>query len=169
MEVSSFHQYFYDHRLEQSSNGQSLHAWFSHDMICNHTCAFLRRPPVLPPKIGDGVLGSRVGGFQGAFSFFSSATALLRERALRGTGALLRSAVPLNTLWREGSTHEDAADIIVEAIAAVSADLGVSNSSLQCATGIAERVSLPDKRKPILARLQSAWVPPVWRRGSFRA
>ena len=78
---------------------------------------------MLPPKIGDGVLGSRVGGFQGAFSFFfSSATALLRERALRGTGALLRSAVPLNTLWREGSTHEDAADVIVEAIAAVSAD-----------------------------------------------
>ena len=122
MKVSSFHQQLCGHQSEQSSNGQSLHACFIQNITCNHTCAFLRRPPVLPPKIGDGVLGSRVGGFQGAFSFFSSATALLRERVLRGTGALLRSAVPLNTLWREGSTHEDAADIIVEAIAAVSAD-----------------------------------------------
>ena len=37
------------------------------------TCAFLRRPPVLPPKMGAGVLGSRLGGDQGFFSsFFSS-------------------------------------------------------------------------------------------------
>lgn len=122
---------------------------FQPKINCNHTCAFLRRPPVLPPKIGDGVLGSRVGGFHGVFSFFSSATALLRDRALRGTGALLRSAVPLNTLWREGSAHEDAADIIVEAIAAVSADLGANKCSLQCATGITERVSLLDKWVPI--------------------
>ena len=69
--------------------------------------------------MGDGVLGSRVGGFQGAFSsFFSSATALLRERALLGSAALLRSAVPLKALWRDGAAHRGAAVIIVAAIAA---------------------------------------------------
>ena len=74
---------------------------------------------MLPPKMGDGVLGSRVGGFQGAFSsFFSSATALLRERALLGSAALLRSAVPLKALWRDGAAHRGAADIIVAAMAA---------------------------------------------------
>lgn len=73
---------------------------------------------MLPPKMGDGVLGSKVGGFQGAFSFFSSATALLRERALLGRAALLRSAVPLKALWRDGAAHRGAADIIVAAMAA---------------------------------------------------
>ena len=73
---------------------------------------------MLPPKMGDGVLGSRVGGFQGALSFFSSATALLRERAFLGSAALLRSAVPLNALWRDGAAHRGAADIIVAAMAA---------------------------------------------------
>ena len=71
---------------------------------------------MLPPKMGDGVLGSRVGGFQGAF--LSSATALLSERALRGRATLLRSAVPLKALWREGAAHRGAADIIVAAMAA---------------------------------------------------
>ena len=85
---------------------------------CHHTCAFLRRPPVLPPKMGDGVLGSKVGGFQGVFSFFSSATALLKERALLGRAALLRSAVPLKALWRDGAAQRGAADIIVAAMAA---------------------------------------------------
>ena len=85
-------------------------------MSCNHTCAFLSRPPVLPPKMGDGVLGSRVGGFQAAF--LSSATALLSERALRGRATLLRSAVPLKALWREGAAHRGAANIIVAAMAA---------------------------------------------------
>ena len=59
----------------------AVHFFFS---ICNilqnmqqsenlGTCAFLRSPPVLPPKIGAGVLGSRLGGDQGFFSsFFSS-------------------------------------------------------------------------------------------------
>jgi hypothetical protein len=86
------------------------------NVTCNHTCAFLSRPPVLPPKMGDGVLGSRVGGFQGAF--LSSATALLRDRALRGRAALLRSAVPLKALWRDGAAPRDAADMIVAAMAA---------------------------------------------------
>ena len=73
---------------------------------------------MLPPKMGDGVLGSKVGGFQGAFSFFSSATALFRDRALLGSAALLRSAVPLKALWRDGAAHRGAADIIVAAMAA---------------------------------------------------
>ena len=55
---------------------------------------------MLPPKMGEGVLGSRVGGFHGAFSFFSSAIALLSCRARLGTETLLRSAVPWKLLWR---------------------------------------------------------------------
>lgn len=116
----------------------------------NHTCAFLRRPPVLPPKMGDGVLGSRVGGFHGAFFsfFFSSATALLRERALRGTEALLRSAVPLRALWRDGAAHRGAADIIVAAMAAMWRGEAL-RSALCCANRLADariccRISLAE-------------------------
>ena len=58
------------------------------------------------------------GGFQGAFSFFSSATALLKERALLGSATLLRSSVPLKALWRDGAAHRGEADIIVAAMAA---------------------------------------------------
>ena len=78
--------------------------------------------------MGDGVLGSKVGGFQGAFSFFSSATALLRDRDLLGSAALLRSAVPLKALWREGAAHRGAADIIVAAIAASQRLIGLAGA-----------------------------------------
>ena len=81
------------------------------------TWAFLSRPPVLPPKMGEGVLGSRVGGFHAAFSFFSSAlTAMLRAR--RGAVTLLRSAVPWKLLCRLGAEHVGAAFSITDAIAA---------------------------------------------------
>lgn len=70
---------------------------------------------MLPPKMGEGVLGSRVGGFHAAFS---SATALLRVSACLGRGALQRSAVPWKLLWREGAEHAGAALSIMEAIAA---------------------------------------------------
>ena len=35
------------------------------------TCAFRNKPPVLPPKMGEGVLGSSWGGVKGSGSFFS--------------------------------------------------------------------------------------------------
>ena len=124
-------------------------------MCCNHTCAFLRRPPVLPPKMGDGVLGSKVGGFQGAFScffscFFSSAIALVRERALLGSAALLRIAVPLKALWRDGAAHRGAADIIVAAMAANQWIQALPGA--QCSEQVRlSRVSPQDKRVPVLA------------------
>ena len=71
---------------------------------------------MLPPNMGEGVLGSRVGGFHAAFS--SAATALVRVSACRGRGALQRSAVPWKLLWREGAAHAGAALSIMDAIAA---------------------------------------------------
>ena len=41
-------------------------------MTLKHTCAFLRSPPVLPPKMGAGVEGSKLGGEKGFFSSFFS-------------------------------------------------------------------------------------------------
>ena len=81
---------------------------------------------MLPPNTGAGVLGSKVGGFQGFLSsFFSgvlaapmSATARLRERLLLESAALLRRAVPLKALWRDGAAQRGAADIIIAAMAA---------------------------------------------------
>jgi hypothetical protein len=70
---------------------------------------------VLPPKMGEGVAGSNVGGFHGAFS---SATALLSVRARRGAATLLRTAVPWKLLCRDGAEQRGAAVSIIEAIAA---------------------------------------------------
>lgn len=42
------------------------------DLVTGCTCAFLSSPPVLPPKIGAGVEGSRLGGVKGFFSSFLS-------------------------------------------------------------------------------------------------
>jgi hypothetical protein len=70
---------------------------------------------VLPPKIGEGVEGSNVGGFHAAFS---SATALLKDRARRGRAGLLRTAMPWKLLWRDGAEQRGAAVSIIEAMAA---------------------------------------------------
>ena len=71
---------------------------------------------MLPPKMGEGVLGSRVGGFHAAFSFSSALTAMLRAR--RGAVTLLRSAVPWKLLCRLGAEQVGAAFSIMDAIAA---------------------------------------------------
>ena len=70
---------------------------------------------MLPPKIGEGVEGSNVGGFHAAFS---SATALLKDRARRGRAGLLRTAMPWKLLWRDGAEQRGAAVSIIEAMAA---------------------------------------------------
>lgn len=58
-----------------------------------HTWALRSRPPVEPPKMGDGVLGSRVGAVQAGLASFagaSAASARTTIRAARGAGACLR-------------------------------------------------------------------------------
>ena len=81
--------------------------------------------------MGEGVLGSRVGGFHAAFSAFSSAlTALLMLRARRGAVTLLHSAVPWKLLWRVGAEQVGAACSIMDAIARVLIDALQSPKSL---------------------------------------
>lgn len=62
------------------------------------TWALRSRPPVLPPKMGEGVLGSSLGGVQGAGSSAAGALACngrggntqnFREAELAGQGLLL--------------------------------------------------------------------------------
>lgn len=72
-----------------------LSSFFSFDATLSLTCAFLSSPPVLPPKMGDGVLGSSLGsvhlGFSGAAADASFPSA--RTTTLARLVAFLRLAV----------------------------------------------------------------------------
>ncbi len=101
---------------------------------------------------GVGIQGWRLPGslLLLLLCFFSSATALVRERALLGSAALLHIAVPLKALWRDGAAHRGAADIIVAAMAANQWIQALPGA--QCSEQVRlSRVSPQDKRVPVLA------------------
>lgn len=82
-----------------------------------------------------------MGGFQAAFS---SATALLRERARRDTAGLLRTAMPWKLLWREGAEQRGAAVSIIAAMTAVSnVSLCVSGTIADDCCSVARKARIP--------------------------
>jgi hypothetical protein len=72
---------------------QNIKMQIEHYKLCagGHTWALRRRPPVDPPKMGDGVLASRPGGEKGlGLDSFSAVSARATTRVARAAGANAR-------------------------------------------------------------------------------
>lgn len=88
--------------LEKSSSN-------SFKLKANRTCAFLSRPPVDPPKIGEGVSGFRVGSTQGALGAAAAGAAGVAASALTTTDARLETGATA----RQTAEREDATDVLM--------------------------------------------------------